>query len=157
MEQYPSNLALFQAAEIALVYKTNVNLADRPIVKTTEQIYGVLMSIWDAGKIELVEQFNVLLLNRGNKIIGVYRMSTGGISGTVADPRLIFAAAIKAKAQKIITSHNHPSGNLRPSREDINLTDKIQKAGILFGIKVMDHLIVTGDGYYSFKDEGSIE
>lgn len=156
MEQYPSNSGLFETAEVSLAYKTKVKSADQPVVKTSKEAYDVLMSIWEEGKIEFVEQFNVLLLNRIKKVIGVYRVSSGGITGTVADPRLIFAAAIKAKASAMVISHNHPSGNLQPSREDIQLTNKIKNAGILLDIKVIDHLIVTSESYYSFRDDGKI-
>ncbi len=96
----------------------------------------------------------VLLLNRANKVLGVYEVSTGGISGTVADPRLIFVAALKANACSLIISHNHPSGNLKPSRHDEELTAKIKQAGEFLDIKLLDHLIVTPEAYYSFGDEG---
>lgn len=91
-------------------------------------------------------------MNRCSNVIGFYRMSTGGISGTVANPRIVFAAAIKTKAYGILISHNHPSGNLQPGREIIHLTNKIRNAGVLLGIKVLDHIIVTNEGYYSFND-----
>jgi DNA repair protein RadC len=81
----------------------------------------------DDGKIEHVEQFNILLVNRANKVLGLYKVSSGGISGTVADPKQIFAAALKANACGIILSHNHPSGNLKPSRQDEELKKKSEK------------------------------
>src|SRR5438128_11419076 len=95
-----------------------------------------------------------MFLNRANNVLGMYDVSTGGISGTVADTRVIFVAALKANACGIIISHNHPSGNLKPSRQDEELTQKIKLAGQLLDIKLMDHAIVTADGYYSFADEG---
>ena len=83
-------------------------------------------------------------------------MSTGGVSGTVADPKLIFAAAIKANACGIILAHNHPSGNLHPSQADIDLTKKMKEGGKLLEIQLLDHVIVTTEGYSSLADEGFI-
>jgi DNA repair protein RadC len=100
------------------------------------------------------EEFKVLLLNRGNKVIGIYEASAGGLTGTVADPRLILAAAIKSLAVSIILSHNHPSGNLKPSRADEELTQKIKVAANYHDIKVIDHIIITSEAYYSFAEEG---
>ncbi len=111
------------------------------------------MKAWDENKIEFVEQFKVLLLNRANKVLGVYEVSSGGVTGTVADPRLIFVAALKANACALIISHNHPSGNLKRSRQDEELTAKIKQVGEFLEIKVLDHLIVTPEAYYSFADE----
>jgi DNA repair protein RadC len=98
----------------------------------------------------------VLLLNRANGVTGVYEASSGGITGTVADPRLILAAAIKSLSVSIILSHNHPSGNLNPSRADEEFTLKIKEAAKYHDIKVLDHIILTNEGYYSFADEGLI-
>ncbi len=97
-----------------------------------------------------------MFLNRANKALGAYEVSTGGISGTVADPRIIFAAALKANCCGIILSHNHPSGNLKPSRQDEELTQKIKQGGQLLEINLLDHLIITPEGYFSFSDEGLI-
>jgi len=96
----------------------------------------------------------VLLLNRANKAIGEYEVSTGSSTGTIADPKLSFAAAIKTNATGIVLAHNHPSGNLNPSEADISLIKKIRDAGKMLEISVLDHLIITSEGYYSFADEG---
>ncbi len=100
------------------------------------------------------EEFWILLLNRANRVLSKKRLSSGGIAGTVADSRLIFKEAIEALASSIIVCHNHPSGNRKPSHSDIQLTEKLVKAGKLLDIAVLDHLIVTENGYYSFADEG---
>lgn len=105
---------------------------------------------------DLQESFKVLMLNRGNKVLCLCNASSGGITGTVADPRLIFTAALKASAVSIILAHNHPSGLLVPSRADEELTMKFKGAGQLLDIKVVDHLILTIETYYSFADEGLI-
>lgn len=95
-----------------------------------------------------------MFLNKANKVLGIFEVSSGGISGTVADPRLIFVAALKTNCSGIIISHNHPSGNLKPSRQDEELTQKIKHAGEFLEIKLLDHIIITSEGYYSFADEG---
>ena len=100
------------------------------------------------------EVFAVLFLNRSNKINHFQIISEGGITGTVADPRIILKKALEEEAVSIILCHNHPSGSLKPSKADEELTYKIREAAKYFDIKVLDHLIVCDDGYYSFADEG---
>ena len=100
------------------------------------------------------EVFAVLFLNRSNKINHFQIISEGGITGTVADPRIILKKALEEDAVSIILCHNHPSGSLKPSKADRELTFKIKEAAKYFDIKVLDHLIVSDDGYYSFADEG---
>jgi DNA repair protein RadC len=100
------------------------------------------------------EEFAVLFLNRANKINHFEIISKGGITGTVADPRIILSKALDHKATSIVLCHNHPSGNLKPSQADEALTQKIKEAVKFFDIQVMDHIIVSDEGYYSFSDEG---
>lgn len=100
------------------------------------------------------EVFAVLFLNRANKINDFRIISEGGITGTVADPRIILKRALEEDAVSLILCHNHPSGSLKPSRADEELTLKIKEASRYFDIKVLDHIIVSEDGYYSFADEG---
>jgi len=100
------------------------------------------------------EVFAVLFLNRANKINHFEIVSSGGMTGTVADPRIILKKALEEDAVSLILCHNHPSGSLKPSRADEELTQKIKEAARYFDIKVLDHLIVGDDGYYSFADEG---
>lgn len=100
------------------------------------------------------EVFAVVFLNRANRILNYEIISQGGITGTVADPRIILKKALEQEAVSLILCHNHPSGNLRPSKADEMLTQKIKDAGLLMDIRVMDHIIVSQDGYYSFADKG---
>jgi len=100
------------------------------------------------------EVFAVIFLNRANKINHFEIISQGGITGTVADPRIILKKALQEEAVSIVLCHNHPSGSLRPSRADEALTYKIKEAAQFFDIKVLDHIIVSNEGYYSFADEG---
>ncbi len=102
------------------------------------------------------EVFYVMMLNRANKVLSIQSISEGGLTGTVADPRKIFNAAIKAEAVSIILCHNHPSGNIHPSNVDIDLTKKLKEAGKFLDIVVFDHLIIGENRYYSFADEGML-
>ena len=100
------------------------------------------------------EEFHVLLLSRSNIVIRKEFVSRGGVSGTVVDPKIVFKIAVEHLASSIILCHNHPSGNLKPSNEDISLTKKIKEAGTLLEIPILDHLIISDSGYFSFADEG---
>ncbi|MCO6481576.1 MAG: DNA repair protein RadC [Flavobacteriales bacterium] len=102
------------------------------------------------------EEFWMLLLDRGLRLIDRRKVSSGGIHGTVADPKLIFRVALDAGASCIVVAHNHPSGQLRPSEEDIRLTRKLVEGGRMLDILVQDHLIITAEGYYSFADQGQM-
>ena len=143
-----------QVAEVDLVYKTKVKPSQRPQITSHLDTCRILRQIWDPAKIEMVEQFKVLFLNRANKVLGVFDASSGGITGTVADPRIILAAAIKANAVNLILCHNHPSGNLKPSKADEELTNKIKFAARYLDMQVLDHVIITAEEFYSFANEG---
>lgn len=126
MEKLIRNSSFSKVAEIKLTYRAKVKPSQRPQVTCSTDCYNVLKESWDTGKIEFVEQFKVMLLNRANKVLGIYETSTGGVAGTVADPKLIFVAALKACASSIVLCHNHPSGNLKPSSADLQLTKFIK-------------------------------
>jgi DNA repair protein RadC len=143
-----------EIAEVELVYKSNVKASLRPLLTSSKDVYELLLQTWDKNKIELQEQFKILLLNRASRVVGIFEVSTGGVAGTVADPKLIFMAALKSNSCSIILAHSHPSGNLKPSKADEELTKKIKMGGKFLEISVLDHLIITIDGYYSFADEG---
>jgi DNA repair protein RadC len=100
------------------------------------------------------EVFAVVFLNRGNKITHLEIVSEGGITGTIADPRVILKKALEHNATALILCHNHPSGNTRPSKADEAVTQKIKQAASLLDIHIMDHIIVSSEGYFSFADEG---
>jgi DNA repair protein RadC len=154
MEQMNYHPEWTKVTEVELVYKTTVKPSERPAIKSSKDAYNIFMNVWDENRIGFQEEFKVLLLNQGNQVIGVYNASIGGITGTVADPRLIIAAAIKGLSVSLVLGHNHPSGSLKPSRADEELTKKIKEAARFLDIKVLDHLIVTTEGYFSFADEG---
>ena len=124
---------------------------EKVVITTSTEIANYLRS---ALKDYRHEVFAVVFLNRANKVNHFEIISEGGITGTVADPRIILKKALEADAVSIILSHNHPSGSLKPSRADEELTTKIKEAAKYFDIRVIDHIIVSEDGYYSFSDEG---
>jgi DNA repair protein RadC len=100
------------------------------------------------------EEFWIIPLSRSGKVLAKELISKGGLSGTVADPKIIFNIALQHHAASIVMIHNHPSGNLKPSQLDIELTKKIANAGKMLDMNVLDHIIITNDGFYSFADEG---
>ena len=114
--------------------------------------------VYDLIKADLLdighEEFWILLLNRANRVIKKAQVSLGGVAGTVADPKIIFKLALDDLASGVILAHNHPSGNLTASQADLDLTKKLKDAGKLLDIQVLDHLIVAGQKYFSFADEG---
>ena len=149
--------SLFQVAEIQLTYRTGFNLSDAPVIRQSADAFDILSACWNPDTIGLFEEFKVLLLNRANKVLGVVCVSSGGMTGTIVDVRLVFGAALKGAATSLILSHNHPSGNLKPSVADLTLTRKLVEAGKVLDLPVLDHIILTPEGAYkSFADEGLI-
>ena len=146
----------YQVQEVQLIYKSKFKPSERPTVSSSRECYQLLLDGWNKKIMGFIEEFKILLLNRRSKVIGVYQVSSGSTCATLVDPILIFGAAIKAVASSIVLCHNHPSGNLKPSQADLNLTSKLAAGGALLDIKVIDHLIISEDGYYSFADEGLI-
>ena len=136
--------------EIFLVLKKKTHSGN--IVTQSTQSYEEFKAVWDQD-INLRERFLVLLLSRSNKVLGHYTVSMGGVNGTIVDPKLVFTPALLHGASAIILAHNHPSGNLIPSKADIAITKKIKEGGKLLDICVLDHIILTTEGYTSMADE----
>lgn len=143
-----------EIAEVQVSYNTTNK--EHLKIKDSNSTYELLLSCWNKNTIELQEEFKVLLLNRNNQVLGIYSLSKGGVSGTVVDSKLLFSVALKANASGIILSHNHPSGNSNPSEVDKAITNKIKEASKLLDIQLLDHLVITKDGYYSFADHCDI-
>ena len=143
-------------AEIKLQYNKEVSPQNRLKISNSQQTTEILRALWDYDTLELQEYFKILYLNNYNQIIGLYPHSKGSITGTIADIRLILAGALQCGAVAMIIAHNHPSSNIKPSEADKKLTEKINKASELMDIKLLDHIILTKDDYYSFADEGHI-
>lgn len=145
---------LMEVAEIKVSY-SNTN-PDRVQVTNSQKIFEVIMKHWDLDILEYQEQMKVILLNRANIVLGIYEMSKGGISGTVVDIRIILGVALKCNASAIILVHNHPSGKLVPSEPDKAITKRLKEACNLLEVYLLDHLIISKFGYYSFADEGTL-
>lgn len=140
---------------IKISYSQNLPLDQQ--LKFTQSMHAaeLLFASWDKGTIELYEEFKVIFLNNGHVVKGIFNASAGGFAGTVVDIRMIFGAALQSCVPLLILAHNHPSGTLKPSEADREITKKIVEAGRLLDIKVIDHIILspTGD-HYSFADSG---
>ncbi len=129
------------------------DLRERPRVGSSRDAFNVIAPlISDLHH----EEFWLLLLNKANEVFVREKLSTGGTAGTVADVKMTFKIALDARAAGIIAVHNHPSGNLKPSQADVDLTKKMKEAGKILDLPLLDHLIVSERGYYSFADEGII-
>lgn len=141
-------------SEIKISYKSTK--IKNEMIHCSHQAFELLQKTWNSKTIELLEEAKIILLNRANHVLGIYELSKGGVNSTVADAKIIFAIALKAMASAIIFSHNHPSGNLKPSEADKVLTKSLVSAGKLLQIEVLDHVIITSESYFSFADEGLI-
>lgn len=148
-------MSLFKISEIKIIYNPKISPSERPKINSSESAQDVLRANWKES-IKHIEAFYILLLNRANRCVGIKHVSTGGLSSTVADPKVIMQTALKANASSLILAHNHPSDSIKPSQNDIDLTKKLKSAGELLDIQVLDHLILGWDSYYSFADEGLI-
>ncbi|WP_033959940.1 JAB domain-containing protein [Psychroserpens jangbogonensis] len=125
-------------------------------IDSSESVFELVMNHWDNNLIELQEEVKVVLLNRANIVIGIYDLSKGGITGCIVDIKLILSVALKAVTSHIVLVHNHPSGNLKPSEADKRITSRLNKACEIVEISLLDHLIISKDSFFSFKDEGLI-
>lgn len=145
-----------KVSEVELIYKKKESTANAKKIDTSKVAFDILISLWDKNKIDYVEHFYALYLNRGNKVIGSILLSTGGCVGTVVDVKVLIQGAILSNAQAIVIAHNHPSGSLIPSDSDLDITSRIKTACNYFEISLLDHLIIADNDYYSFKDEGRL-
>jgi DNA repair protein RadC len=156
MEALNDSIQLNEVAEITLAYRPKIKASQRPKVTCSRQVYEVLLRFWNQDSLEYLEQFQVMLLSRGNRVMGICTISTGGTAGTVVDPKVVFATGLKANASSLILSHNHPSGNLQPSEQDYRLTRRLVEIGRALDLPIVDHVILGSEGYFSFADEGEL-
>lgn len=143
---------LLQVSEISVSYKPHKG--HKPVIRASEDAYKVAKHFFPDDTIGINEQVVVLYLNRANKVIAAYKLSSGGINGTVADLRLLFSVGLKSLATSFIIAHNHPSGSLEPSQHDNALTLRLKEAGRLIDIKMTDHIILVpqSETYYSYAE-----
>ena len=148
---------MYKVCDVKLTYNTKVKSSERAVIKDSNSAYSLLMNhIYDSETIQYREYMKLILLNNAKRVLGIAHISEGGLDSTFADIRIIMQAAILGNASAMILSHNHPSGNKQPSSQDDLLTDRVKKAAKLFDIQLLDHIIVTDIGYYSYLDEGRI-
>lgn len=143
--------------EVQLIYRNKTKAKDRPNITSPDAAYKILLDSWDKDQISLLEEAKILLLDNSLKLMSIASVSKGGLTGTVVDPRIVFAIALKRRASCFILCHNHPTGNLKPSESDLSLTKKFVEAGKLLNINVQDHLIITQNNYLSLANEGLID
>jgi DNA repair protein RadC len=146
----------FLVSEIKISYEPKIKPSDRIVVRDAKTAYKVFLANWDMKTIYLVEHFKIMCLNRASQVLGVYPLAIGGVSGVIADPKIIFLTAIGRASTSIILAHNHPSGNLEPSKADIAMSKKLAEGGKLLDIPVYDHLIITPDSFLSLAEEGEM-
>ena len=144
----------YTVGEVELTYKST--LKSRNKIYSSEDAYEVLLSTYREGTICYKEYCKVLFLNQAKQVLGYTLISEGGITDTTVDVRVILQAALLTNSVAIILAHNHPSGNLKPSKEDLRLTKQVKDAAQLMRITVTDHLILSDVSYYSFADEGQL-
>ncbi len=126
-------------------------MEDKPVINSSQAAAAVIQPLLAD---ETVELFYLLYLNQANRLLKMECISNGGVSGTVVDSKIIFKKALENNAVSLVLCHNHPSGNLKPSQADLDITKKLKQAGDMLGIIIFDHLIVANTGYYSFTDNG---
>ncbi len=143
-----------QVSEIQVSYTPNL-LVDMSI-KNSKKSFELILNEWELETLQMQEEVKIILLNRRNKVLGIYSLAKGGLTSCIVDVRIILSIALKTLATGIILVHNHPSGNLKPSKADLDITKKLKNSCDLLDISLLDHLIITKDNYFSFADEGLI-
>lgn len=145
-------ISIVAALELGLRRQSS-KIHEKPMIRSAKDVYDYMYPQLAGLK---HEEFWALYLNRANKVMYKNQLSSGGVSGTVVDSRLLFKTALEQLASSVIVLHNHPSGNLKPSQQDLQLTQKLVAAGKTMDIPILDHLIFTDKAYYSFADEGRL-
>lgn len=140
-------------SEISVSYSNKIKASERYQVKNSQDIYQLLLSRYESC-MEHHEEMWAIYMNNQHKVLGVSKISQGGLSGTTADPKIILQIALKANATSIIISHNHPSGYTEPSECDKNITRKLQQGCKFLDIQLCDHVIVSPTSFFSFADSG---
>lgn len=143
---------LYNIAQIELIYHHNSIPVDYPKVNNALTAYQILRSSWDDNKIDLYEQFKIILLDRSKACLGVVEIADGGFNQVTVDPKSVFAAALIGKASSIILAHNHTTDRLDPSADDLNLTKHLITCGMVMDIDIDDHLILNRRRFHSMKD-----
>ena len=155
VDELSNGLKFSRMTEIEISYRNDLDYDKVDKINSSAMAADFFRKVW-SNRIDHVEEFMLMCMNRANMALGWASISRGGISGTVADPKVIFQIALKSNASSVIICHNHPSGNLMPSESDVRLTQKLVAAGKSLDLPVLDHIILTRKGYFSFADEGML-
>lgn len=123
-------------------------------ITSSKDVADVFRKVFNADTFDWCEEVILLCLNNSNGVLGYYKLSSGGITGTIVDVRMVYTLALNCCATSIIMAHNHPSGKLQASESDKQITQKLKKAGEFLDIKLLDHIILTDESFFSFSDEG---
>lgn len=145
---------IFACYEMKVAYKKRI--PKRFKIQKSSDSYEFFKTLFNETTIEWTESCYILCLNKINGVIGFYKLSEGGTSGVLVDSKVIYSIALQCGASSVMVAHNHPSGNLKPSPGDEHVTKQLKEAGKVLDIALLDHLIISSDGYYSFADEGKI-
>lgn len=141
--------------ELKLIASATLKPSQRPTIRSSAETYQYLLGIWP-GCIEVQEQVVVIYLNNKSSVVGWQHLGRGAIDSCTIDVRLVLSTALLCSATRIILAHNHPSGNMMPSKADLNITKKMMAAAGVMDIMVLDHLIISSEGYRSMADEGEL-
>ncbi|WP_228400739.1 JAB domain-containing protein [Chryseobacterium taeanense] len=139
-------------AELLVSYSPNIISEQK--ISNSRETYSLITNHWNLDTMEMYEEVKIILFNRANKALGVYDLSKGGMSSSIIDVKIILSIVLKTLASGIILVHNHPSGNLVPSKFDIDVTQKLKSACDLMDVAFLDHLIISKENYFSFADDG---
>jgi len=146
---------MYQVSEITVTYKPRFKVAERPVISNSHTTEKILRALW-SDDLNLYESVNVLLLNNANRVLAFAKISTGTIDSCIVDIYKILQLALTGHANGIVLAHNHPSGNVKPSDADLRITRTLDEAASIMKIRLLDHIIISEDNYFSFKDEGLI-
>ena len=141
-----------QVAELLVSYSPHIISAQK--ISNSRETYSLITNYWNLDTIEMLEEVKVILLNKANKVLGIFDLSKGGICSSIIDVKIVLSIALKTLASGIIIVHNHPSANLTPSKADIDITQKLKSACKIIELVLLDHLIITKEDYFSFADDG---
>ena len=141
-----------QVAELLVSYSPHIVSAQK--ISNSRESYSLITNYWNLDTIEMLEEVKVILLNKANKVLGIFDLLKGGICSSIIDVKIVLSIALKTLATGIIIVHNHPSANLTPSKADIDITQKLKYACKVIEIVLLDHLIISKEDYFSFADDG---
>ncbi|NLY01875.1 MAG: JAB domain-containing protein, partial [Rhodopirellula sp.] len=139
-------------AEVRAVYKSSTKMSERAKIREPQDVVRYVRAIWNLNTLDLLEEFIVICLNNNHQALGWVKVSSGGFGMAEVDQRLVFSIALQTASSAIIMAHNHPSGSLEPSEADKSLTRRVKESGNLLGVPLLDHLILTREGHFSFQE-----